>query len=203
MLRVQEDPPALSTKEGHRVADHRQVLGKGCAQSGLDVTDMRLGHHRDHRRTRVDERPDLRVVCCHGARAPRGAERGERRIAQREIPLGPGEELGVLGVGTGPAALDETDTELVQVHRDGQLVLDREVQALLLRTIAQRGVVNVQVGHRLPCLALWLCSVSISMVGHDRLTARFARAGCGPGTKKTPQGVGGLRGGKEPRRASR
>ena len=36
------------------------------------------------------------------------------------------------------------------------------------------------------------------MVRHDRLTARFVRAGYGPGTKKTPQGVGGLRGGKSP-----
>ena len=34
------------------------------------------------------------------------------------------------------------------------------------------------------------------MVRHYRLAARSARAGCCPGTKKTPHCVGGLRGGK-------
>ena len=77
-----------------------------------------------------------------------GPERGERRVAQGEVAGRTGEELGVLGVGPGPAALDEADAQLVEVRGDGELVGHGEVQPLLLRAVAQRRVVDVEVGHR-------------------------------------------------------
>ena len=82
------------------------------------------------------------------AGSTRGAERRERGVAQVELGGRTGEELGVLGVGPRPAALDVADPELVEVRRDGELVRHGEVQALLLRAVAQRRVVDVDVGHR-------------------------------------------------------
>src|SRR5690606_28557148 len=54
------------------------------------------------------------------------------------------EELGVLGDGARPAALDEADAELVEQRGDEQLVLHGQVHALLLRAVAQGRVVDVE-----------------------------------------------------------
>ena len=112
------------------------------------MTQVALGHERDDGGARLEQREHLRVLRRQRAGAPRGAERGERGVAQRQLAACPGEELGVLGVGARPPALDVADPELVEVGGDGELVGDGEVQALLLRTIAQGGVVDVQVVHR-------------------------------------------------------
>ena len=63
-----------------------------------------------------------------------------------ELVAGAAEELGVLGVGAGPAALDEADAELVDVPGDVQLVERRRGQPLLLRAVAQGRVVDVEPG---------------------------------------------------------
>ena len=65
-----------------------------------------------------------------------------RRVLQRHV-AGPGEELDVLGVGAGPAALDEGHAELVEPAGDPQLVLDREADPLPLGAVAEGGVVDL------------------------------------------------------------
>src|SRR5450432_792181 len=65
-------------------------------------------------------------------------------MGEVELGLRPAEELGVLGDRPRPAALDEPDAETIQVPGDHQLVGNREVQALLLRAVAQGGVVDVK-----------------------------------------------------------
>jgi hypothetical protein len=79
------------------------------------------------------------------------AERGELRVLEVQFGGGAAEELGVLRDRAGPAALDEADTELVQLPRDDELVGHAEVQALLLGAIAQGRVVDVKgvVEHRI------------------------------------------------------
>jgi hypothetical protein len=72
------------------------------------------------------------------------AERREPRVLQIELGGSAPEELGVLGVGPRPAALDVAHTQAVELPGNGELVRDREVQALLLRAVAQRGVVDVE-----------------------------------------------------------
>jgi len=74
------------------------------------------------------------------ARAPGRAERDERRGRELELRPRPGEELDVLGVGAGPAALDVVDAEVVELGGDAQLVLDRRRDALDLQAVAQGGV---------------------------------------------------------------
>ena len=65
-------------------------------------------------------------------------------MAQLEIGARPGEELGVLGVGSRPAALDEADAERVEVAGDRQLVGDGQRHPLALGAVAQRRVVDVE-----------------------------------------------------------
>ena len=74
------------------------------------------------------------------ARRAEGDQRGGRQV---ELGRGPGEELLVLRVGPGPAALDEGDPEMVELLGDAQLVVDGEREALLLGPVAQRGVEDV------------------------------------------------------------
>jgi hypothetical protein len=64
----------------------------------------------------------------HQARALEGGRRREYRIVGR--------------VRARPAGLDVIDAEVVQLVRDGQLVADREVDALRLLAVAQRAVVE-------------------------------------------------------------
>ena len=52
------------------------------------------------------------------------------------------EELQVLRIGTRPAALDIMNPELIEPLRDPQLVGEREIDALALGTIPERGVVD-------------------------------------------------------------
>src|SRR5438067_913521 len=56
------------------------------------------------------------------------------------------EELGVLGVGAGPAALDVRHPQLVQPGRDLELVRDREGDPRPLGSVAQGGVIELK-GH--------------------------------------------------------
>ena len=69
-----------------------------------------------------------------------GAERDQQRVFEIQFGAGPSEELGVLGHGAGPAALDEADAELVEQAGHGELVDHRVGDPLALGTVAQRGV---------------------------------------------------------------
>ena len=72
------------------------------------------------------------------------AERHELRVFQVEFGAGAIEELGVLRQRSRPAALDESNSELVQHPRHGQLVGDRVRNPLTLCSVTKRGVVNVK-----------------------------------------------------------
>ena len=84
-----------------------------------------------------------RIVAAWHRRALR-PEGGELRVPQLEIGARSGEELGVLGVGSRPAALDEADAQRVEVAGDRQLVGDRQRHPLALGAVAQRRVVDVK-----------------------------------------------------------
>jgi hypothetical protein len=112
-----------------------------------------LADQRHDRRLGVEECPQARVVLDLAARQSRRAERGQRRVLEIDL-LGPLEELGVLRVGSGPAALDDVDAEPVQRGRDPQLVGDRQVKPDLLRAVPQSRVVDLHLrcrhGHHVP-----------------------------------------------------
>ena len=65
-------------------------------------------------------------ILVHGVLGEaRGAESGQPGVLELDF-LGALEKLLVLGIGVGPAALNVIDTELVQLLRDDQLVVDGE-----------------------------------------------------------------------------
>src|SRR5699024_8854620 len=94
----------------------------------------------------VDQRRDRGVLGGGETGLAGRAERREPCVTQLELPRRTGEELGVAGHRTGPAALDVGDPEIVQVAGDGELVGHREGEPLLLGAVAQRGVVEVECG---------------------------------------------------------
>src|SRR6185437_6183441 len=55
-----------------------------------------------------------------------------------------GEEFGVGRIGAGIAALDIVDAEIVEQMRDQLLVMQREIDAVGLRAVAQRGVEEIE-----------------------------------------------------------
>ena len=84
---------------------------------------------------------------------PRGrrvdAERDERRRVEPQLGRRTGEELDVLRVGAGPAALDVVDAEEVELLGDAQLVVDGRGDALDLETVSQCGVEDFDRAHEL------------------------------------------------------
>src|SRR4029450_6027738 len=71
-----------------------------------------------------------------------------------QLPTCSREELGVLGIRPRPTSFDESHSEIIQLASDRQLVVHREVQAFLLCTVAQCGVVHVEVSSwDLPAMA--------------------------------------------------
>ena len=55
------------------------------------------------------------------------------------------EEFGIFGVAERIAALNEVETQLVQSSSDQDFVFQRKVDAFPLGTVAQRGVVDLDV----------------------------------------------------------
>ncbi len=144
VLAVDEDAPALGPQVGDGVADHLQVLVERGAQGEFHMPVVGLGDQRDHRRGGVEQGLDLEVLARPGPGPAGGTERHQLRVPEVDLGPGPREELGVTRVRTRPAALDEPDSEVVQMPGDGELVPDREVDALTLGAIAQSGVEEVE-----------------------------------------------------------
>src|SRR5690606_7917328 len=142
VLGVVDDPPIARAQEGHALLDHLEVAVEVGAQDLADLERGALAEDGAHGGARVDERRELGVVLGGDAGAARGAEGGDLRRLPRHGP-GALEELYVLRVRAGPAALDELHAERVETRRDTQLVLDRDGEALALRSVAQGRVVDV------------------------------------------------------------
>ena len=174
VLAVEEHPPAVRDEEGDGVGHHRQVLLQRRPQRLADVPDVGLGDQAHDRRPGVEQGPDLQVVLHPDAGLAGGPEGDQLGVPQLELGAGAGEELGVLGQRTRPAALDEPHADLVQQPGDGELVGHGVADALALGAVAQRRVEDVEVGRA---------------GGHRDLPGGC----CRPEHEKDPPGTGGLR----------
>ena len=145
VLHVDEHPPALAGEVLDGVGDHRLALVQRRLQRLGDVVVGALGDDAHRRRAGLDEVAQRGVVVDLAARAAGRAERHQRARGQLQLGGGPGEELDVLGVGAGPAALDVLHAEEVELLGDAQLVLDRGRDALDLQAVAQGGVEDLDV----------------------------------------------------------
>ncbi len=143
VLGVEEDPQVVGPQEGHRIGHHGDRLVEGRAQ-GVDHMHLRrLGDDADSRGLRLHEMAEGLVVLGPYASAPGGSESHQRGPGEVQLLRGAGEELDVLGIGAGPAALDEGHAEVVELFGHPEFVVHRQRQALLLRAVAQGGVEDV------------------------------------------------------------
>ena len=143
VLRIEEDAQVVLAQEAHGVGHHGDRLVEGGAQGLGDVAVPRLGDNAGDRRSGLHQVGQDGVGFRLHAGPTGGAERHQRGAAERQLLLGPREELDVLGVGAGPAPLNEGDPEVVELLGDAELVVDREREALLLAAVAQNGVEDV------------------------------------------------------------
>ncbi len=145
VLEVDEHHPAFAVEVLHRVGDHRGALVERRLERLDDLIFGALGHDAHGGGVRLDQVAQRGVVVDLAARTARRAERHQRRRGQVQFVLGTGEELDVLGVGAGPAALDEVHAEQIELLGDAQLVVDRCRDTLHLEAVAQCGVEDLDV----------------------------------------------------------
>ena len=142
VLRVEEHPAVLRAQERDGIAHHRDAFLQIGAEHLGDVDVRRLADDAHDLGARVQQLTEHRALLRALARLPRHPERGQRGVLQRLL-RGEPEELRVAGVRARPPALDERHPELVDLVQDPQAILDRVRQAGLLRTVAERGVVQL------------------------------------------------------------
>ena len=182
VLGVEEDPPPLGAQEGDRVADHREVLGQRRAQRELDVADVGLGDQRDHGGPAVAQRRDLGVVGGPYAGPAGRAERGEPALRRSSSSRARAKNSVSLGIAPGqPPSMKPTPSSS-SWRAIASLSATESLQPLLLRAVAQGGVVDVE---------------RALQVHRVRPGPRAAR-GAGAQTKRPPVGTGGLRVGECP-----
>ena len=140
MLAVEQHFAALRLGGAHAVADRGEVFLVRRLQRDLDVIVPGLGDKTDGVGLGLEQRGEARIVGGRAAGPPRHAEGGEGGV---ELAVG-GEQFGVGRIGAGIAALDIVDAELVEHAGDRQLVGEREIDAVGLRAVAQRGVEQIK-----------------------------------------------------------
>ncbi len=124
----------------HAVADRGEVLLLGGLERDPHVIVPGLGDEADGVGLGVEQRRQPRIVRGRAAGPPRHAEGREGRV---ELAL-LGEQLGVGRIGARIAALDVVDAEIVEHLGDRELVAEREIDAVGLRAVAQRGVEEIE-----------------------------------------------------------
>ena len=131
-----------------RLGDPLQVLLVGNAERHPDVVVPSLRNETDGAGMRLQGRLEARVVGHRASRALGHAECCEGSTGKPGIAV---EEVRVGRIGSGVAALDVVDADLVERARDQPLVLEREIDASRLRAVAQRRVEQVEplAGHDL------------------------------------------------------
>ena len=109
----------------HGFADQLQVLFFIDAERAMDVQIPALAENRHGRSFRFEQRPHVRILIHRVLGEARGAERRQPGVLQLYV-FRALEELLVLRIGVRPAALNVIDTQLVQLLRDDQFVVDGE-----------------------------------------------------------------------------
>ena len=141
VLGVIDDEPAVLLEKAHGVGNHVQVLVRRRLQHLADVQQRGFPEDRHYRGAGVDQ--ELHLVVRGGRRVfpARRSERRQPRVPERAV-LRFGEELDVLRIGAGPAALDVVHAKGIEPFGDAQLVGDGKRDAVPLRAVAQRRVVD-------------------------------------------------------------
>ena len=124
MLTVDEHSTAVGNQVAHGVANHREVLIKRRMECVADMADVTLCNQRDDGGLGSQQGSDLLVVLDVDAGLARCTERNKQCVLKFDFVASASKELGVLGHRTGPAALDEADTQRVQQSGNRKFVRD-------------------------------------------------------------------------------
>ncbi len=141
VLRVVHDFLAMGLQEANRVTDHRAIFILGRSQHFLHMKTPALAEDGADRRVCLDQCLAARIVLGLHARATRAAECRDLCVLQLLLLDGM-EELHVLGIGRGIAAFDVVHAEFIEPLGDKNLADAGKGDALPLRPIAQRRVVD-------------------------------------------------------------
>ena len=145
VLGVVDHALALGDEEGHRLADHGQVLVAADLDDLLEVQAPGLADERADRRERLGDDPQRGVVL--GARVAAAGHAEGAHVGPQALVLEPLEQLGLLRVRGREAGLDERDAEVVEHVRHAHLLLHGQRHAVALHAVAQGGVVDRDPGH--------------------------------------------------------
>ena len=148
VFRVVDHLAPFVLQEPHAVGHHGQVLLGGGTEHLDHVQQPGFPEDAHHGRVGVDEGAHVRVLIGLRAGAAGASERRQLGVFQTQLTR-TAEELDVLGVGPRIPALDEVNPKAVQEPGNLQLVLDREREALTLRTIAECRVEELNVHGRI------------------------------------------------------
>ena len=139
VLGVVDDFLAVILDVADGFGDEDEVFFVGDAERAFDVKVPGLAEDGDDGSAGFDQGADV-AVFVHGILGEAGAaEGGELGVVQVEFG-GALEELLVLGVAAGPAALNVINTELVQLLGNDELVVHGERDGLALRAVPESGV---------------------------------------------------------------
>src|SRR6476660_9454557 len=141
MLAVDERLAPRGDDGRNRLSDGLQILLEADAERHLDMEVPGLGDETDGRCLRREHRLEARIVRDRAAGPLGHAEGGE--LGQSKL-LRRGEELRVGWSGAGISRLDIVDAEHVELLGDQPFVLEREVDALGLRAVPERGVIEIK-----------------------------------------------------------
>ena len=140
MLAVEQHLAAFGFRGAHAVADRSEVLLVRGLKRDPDVIVPGLGYKADDIRLGGKERGEARIVRRRAAGPARHAEGRDFRTRRTLFR----KEGRVDRIGARIAGFDIVDAELIEHARDRELVGEREVDAIGLRAIAQRGVEQIK-----------------------------------------------------------
>ena len=157
---------------GHAVADGGEVLLVGGLKGDPHLVGGRFGDKADRVGLGFQKARHAGIVRDGTSGTPRHAEGGEARMV--ELRLGR-EKLGIRRIGAGIAAFDIVDAEIIEHAGDDLLVGQREVDAIGLRAVAQRGVEEIEAfaAHACPPLSSVFCMVVLA--SHSPFTVTLLR----------------------------
>jgi len=148
MLAVEQHFTAFSLRRFHAVADRGEVFLVGRLQSDAHMVVPGLGDKTNRVGLGLKQRRQTGIVRRRAARSPRHAKGGEFRVET----VVAAKQFRVDRIGAGIAAFDIVDAKPVEHAGNRQLVGQREIDAIGLRAVAQRGVEQIEafLSHGLP-----------------------------------------------------
>ena len=176
VLGVVDDLLEVLVEVGDRVADHGEVFLERGAERRGDVEVPRLAEDGDDRRPRFHEGLEVRIFLGPDARPARGPEGADLGRLEHGA-LHALEEAQVFRVRARPAPLYIVDSQGIEPLGDPDLVFHGKGHALALRTVAERGVVELdEPCHGSPIMGKAPRGVKFPAAGRSAPTPRPPRA---------------------------